>query len=260
MPRGFRDHFLPVRAFGIYYILQRVVAHRGGVEGRQSPVEIGGRLLMIMDAANLQYMLAMAATVAFAVTAVLAVTPRGIDLFGACVMGLITAIGGGTMRDLILGAPVFWATDLNYVWVALGASLVAFQAHRLMTHKQIFRLMLYVDALGVSMFAIQAAHKVLKLDFGLPVAPVLLGVITAIGGGLLRDVLAGNPTLLMRREIYAIPVTLGCTLYVVLLALWPEQAVPIGVACVMLTLGLRAAAIHWDWRVPIWMTTHSKDV
>ena len=68
----------------------------------------------------------MVGTVAFAVTAVLAVSHKGIDLFGASVMGIFTAIGGGTVRDLILDGPVFWAGDLSYIWVALLASIAAF--------------------------------------------------------------------------------------------------------------------------------------
>jgi len=211
-----------------------------------------------MNTQTFQYVLGMAGTVAFAVTAVWAVAPRGIDMWGACVMGLITAIGGGTIRDLILGVPVFWATDLNYIWVALFASLAAFLTPRLMTRKELYSSMLYVDGIGVSMFAIQAAHKVLALRFGLPLAPILLGVLTAIGGGLVRDMLAGSTTLLMRRELYAIPVTIGCTLYVVMLALLPEHAVPIGVGCAVLTFGMRAAAIHWNLSVPEWMMIHSK--
>jgi uncharacterized membrane protein YeiH len=84
----------------------------------------------------------MAGTVAFAVTAVAAVAPRGIDVFGAVVMGVITAIGGGTVRDLILDVPMFWASDLNYIWVAIFSSLVAFVANKLMTRGQIYRSML----------------------------------------------------------------------------------------------------------------------
>jgi len=211
-----------------------------------------------MDVANLQYFLGMAGTAAFAITAVLAVTPRGIDLFGACVMGLITAIGGGTIRDLILGVPVFWAADSNYIWVALVASFLAFLTNRLMTRKAIYTSLLYLDALGVSLFAIQATHKVMGQKFGMPVAPILLGVLTAIGGGLLRDVLAGHSTLLMRRELYAIPVTIGCVLYVGLLTWFPSHAVSIGVVCSVLIFSLRGAAIHWDLSVPLWMTTQSK--
>ena len=211
-----------------------------------------------MNVTEFQYLLGMAGTVAFAVTGVCAVTPKGIDLFGACVMGLITTIRGGTLRDVILYIPVFWAADLNYIWVGLGASLMTFFANRLMTRGLIYKSMLYIDALGVAMFAIQAAHKVQGLDFAMPMGPILLGVITAIGGGLLRDVLAGNTTLLMRHELYAIPVTVGCTLYVILLSQFPGQGIPMGIGCAALIFGFRAAAIRWNLTVPKWMLTQAK--
>ena len=211
-----------------------------------------------MTTEELEYLQAMAGTVAFAVTAVLAVTPRGIDLFGACVMGLITAIGGGTIRDLILDVPMFWATNTDYIWAALLASLVAFFANHLLTRKEIHELLLYIDGLGVSMFAIQASKKVMDANFALPLGPVILGVITAIGGGLLRDVLAGTPTLLLRRELYAVPVTIGCTLYVFLLGYFPELAVPLGFLCMAAIFTMRAAAIYWNLELPSWMKTRSK--
>lgn len=207
---------------------------------------------------TLSYWIGMAGTVAFAVTAVLAVAPRGIDLFGACVMGIITAIGGGTVRDLIMDVPVFWAADLNYIWVALGASVAAFSAHSLFTRKKIFSLMVYIDGFGVAMFAIQAVDKVWGLEFGLPLAPVILGIVTAIGGGLIRDVLAGRQTLLMSRELYATPVLFGCTLYVVLLYLLPQYRFISAVCCCLFIFGIRAAAIHWQLSVPEWLTTKTK--
>ena len=204
---------------------------------------------------DLSYFIAMAGTVAFAVTAVLAVTARGIDLFGATVLGIITAVGGGTVRDLILEVPVFWSADLSYIWVALGASVVAFVAHSLLARRHIHGLMLYVDGLGAALFGVQATGKVWDLGFGLPVAPVMLGVVTAIGGGLIRDVLAGRPTLLMSRELYAVPVLLGCLLFVVLLAYFPEQRFVGSIGCILLIFGLRAAAIHWKLTAPYWFTT-----
>lgn len=203
-----------------------------------------------MNIGELQYFLGMAGTVAFSATAVAAVAPRGIDFFGAIVMGVITAIGGGTIRDVILDVPVFWASDLNYIWVAIVASSLAFVANKCMTRRQVHRSMLYLDALGVSMFAIQATHKVLELQFALPLGPILLGVVTAIGGGLIRDVLAGNPTLLMRNELYAIPVAIGCIAYASLMGYRPEAAVFDGFFCMSLIFIIRAAAIHWDLRVP----------
>ena len=204
------------------------------------------------------YMMGMAGTVAFSVTAVLALAPKRIDLLAAIVLGIITAIGGGTVRDLIIGVPVFWGADLNYIWVALASSIAAFAAHALFTRKEIYSLMLYVDGFGVSLFAIQAVDKVWNLGFGLPLAPILLGVVTAIGGGLIRDVLAGRETLLMSRDLYATPVLLGCILYVFLLYHLPDYRVICAVGSVMTIFGIRSAAIHWQLSVPEWLTMRVK--
>jgi uncharacterized membrane protein YeiH len=207
---------------------------------------------------ELEYLLGMVGIVAFAVTAVLTVIPKGIELFGACVMGVITAVGGGTIRDLILDVPVFWAGDQAYLWVALGASVVAFRANRFMGRRRIYQLMLYLDALGVSLFAIQAMQKVMDLNFGLPLAPIVLGVLTAIGGGLLRDMLADSPTLLMTSEVYAIPITLGCVLYLLLATMLPNQTVVVGLLCTVLIFAFRSAAIYWNLTLARWMTTRSE--
>ena len=211
-----------------------------------------------MNPEEFSYMLGMAGTVAFAVTAVLAVIPKGIDLFGASVMGVITAIGGGTIRDIILDVPVFWFTDLNYIWVALGSSVIAFYANMAVSKKNVYNLMLYLDGAGVALFVIQGAQKVIGLDFAMPLGPILLGLTTAIGGGITRDVLAGNPTLLMKKELYAVPLTIGVTLYVILYDLFPEQTIVIGTGCAVLTFLIRAAAIHWNLSVPGWMLLKTK--
>jgi uncharacterized membrane protein YeiH len=208
---------------------------------------------------TLGYWIGMVGTFAFAVTAVLAVAPRGVDVFGATVLGLITAIGGGTIRDVTVQAPVFWARDLAYVWVAIGASLLAFAAHRAMSRRSIRNTLLYLDGLGAALFGVLATEMVWSLDFGRPLAPILLGVVTAIGGGLIRDVLAGRQTLLMSRELYAIPILVACTLEVVLLTYLPGLRLPGTAALVLVAFGLRAAAIRWSLAVPIWLTTHSKE-
>ena len=214
-----------------------------------------------MDQASIEsisYLLGMVGTVAFAVTAVLAVAPRGLDIFGVLVMGVITAIGGGTVRDVIVDAPVFWGADLNYIWVAIAASLAAFWAHSLFTNKEVYPLMLYLDGLGAALFGVQATAKVWNLGFGLPLAPVLLGVVTAIGGGLIRDVLAGQQNLLMKRDLYAIPVLLGCTAFALVLRYAPEHHFAGEVVCVLGTFAFRAAAIHWHLSVPGWLATKTK--
>ncbi len=112
------------------------------------------------------YELQMIGTAVFAVTGVLAVNRRGLDAFGGIVLGTVTSLGGGTIRDVVIRAPVFWLVDTNYLLVAVVASLVAFFTSRLF--KTTYTLLLYLDALGAAMFAIQATDKVLALQFAPP--------------------------------------------------------------------------------------------
>lgn len=197
------------------------------------------------------YELQMIGTAVFAITGVLAVSQKELDAFGGLVLGVVTSLGGGTIRDLIIGAPVFWVQDNNYVWAAVIASIAAFFVGRIF--RGAFGLLLYLDGLGAALFAVAAANKVLGMQLGTPVA-VIMGVLTAIGGGLVRDVLAGRKTLLMTREIYATPILVGCTVYVLLRHYQPDFALS-GVISVVLMFGIRAAAIRWNLQMPGWLTS-----
>jgi uncharacterized membrane protein YeiH len=192
----------------------------------------------------------MIATVAFAVTGVLAVAGRGVDIFGSMVLGVATAVGGGTIRDVILGVPVFWSLDVRYLWVALGASIAAHVLRSRFSRRGVYQTMLYLDGFGAALFGIQSVSKTWNLDFGLPLAPVVLGVVTAIGGGLIRDVLAGRPTLLMSRELYAVPVMLGCIVFVATLYWLPDQRLASALICIIAVFALRSAAIFWHLQMP----------
>ncbi len=163
----------------------------------------------------------MAGIAVFAISGVLAVTRRGLDVVGAVMLGLVTALGGGTVRDLVIGVRPFWITDFNYVWAACAGALAAFWIGWLF--RSVLKGILYLDALGAALFAIAAASKVLLLTGSAPVA-VVMGVLTGIGGGLIRDALAGLETLLMSREIYATPIVFGCSIFVTLRTLVPAFA------------------------------------
>lgn len=104
----------------------------------------------------------MLGTAVFAITGVLAVTRRGLDVFGALVLGIVTALGGGTMRDLIIGAQPVWIHDFNYVWVASAGTLLAFWVGSVF--RNAYRGLLYLDALGAALFGIAAADKVLSMQ------------------------------------------------------------------------------------------------
>jgi uncharacterized membrane protein YeiH len=211
---------------------------------------------MTLDAVN--FWLAIAGTVAFAVTAVLAIADRGVDIFGVIVLGVITAVGGGTVRDMILGVPVFWASDLLFVRVAVLSSILAFVARKWFTLPQIYTLMIYTDGLGAALFGMNGALKCWELDFAWPLGPVILGVITAIGGGIIRDVIVGRKTLIMSTEVYAVPVTLGCVLMMLLLYFFPDDKGQVLIASTLFSFCMRAAAIRWNWQMPAFLVTKSR--
>jgi uncharacterized membrane protein YeiH len=200
----------------------------------------------------LLYLIGMLGTAVFAITGVLALRRDGIDVFGALVLGIVTALGGGTVRDLILDVPVFWIGDFNYVWVAAASALLTFFIARPFERTQ--SLLLYLDGFGATLFAIAATEKVLGLGHAAPLA-VMLGVWTSIGGGIARDVLAGRQTLLMSREIYATPILLGCGLYIALRAGWPGAAWT-STAALLFIFAFRAFVIHRGLQMPAALSTH----
>lgn len=193
------------------------------------------------------HLLELIGTAVFAATGVLAVSRRGLDVVGAVMLGLVTAVGGGTIRDVLMRYPIFWFEDFDYVWAALVGAIIAFSLTALVANA--YRSLLYLDALGAALFAIAAANKgLLNPGISAPVA-VIMGVLTGIGGGLLRDVLAGRPTLLMSREIYATPILAGCTIFVMLREVTPDfpHAALLGSTVIFV---VRALAIWFHLQMP----------
>jgi uncharacterized membrane protein YeiH len=198
----------------------------------------------------MEYLFAQVGVAVFAISGVLSAARQRLDIFSIVVVGLLTAIGGGTLRDLILNVPVFWLQDLTAFWVALGASFAAFAGVRLIL-KLPLRLLSYLDAMGVALFAIQAIDK--TLAFGYPAAvAVVMGLVTSIAGGIIRDVVTHRPTLLLSRELYATPIVLGGILYVVLLQFMVSPLSRLVAMGVM--FGIRAIAIRWQLFLPLRLT------
>jgi uncharacterized membrane protein YeiH len=191
----------------------------------------------------------------FAVTGVLAAAHRRLDLFAVVVIGVVTAVGGGTVRGIVLGVPVFWLHDFTYVSVAFGATVLAFVLDRHL--RDTYTLLLYLDGLACALFTVLAIDKTLALGHSAPVA-VVMGIVTGIGGGLIRDVLIGEPTLLTRRELYATPILLGGLLYVGLLQVVPEQSELAALASALALFVIRAAAIRYGLGYPAWLTVRPR--
>jgi uncharacterized membrane protein YeiH len=184
-----------------------------------------------------------------AVSGVLAARGKKVDLFGVVVLALVTAFGGGTVRDLCLGAtPVFWVKAPAFVVTAMGAALLTFSTARWLTIPR--KWFEPADAIALATFTIVGASKSLKFEAGGLIA-VVLGTMTGVAGGILRDVLLNELPLVFRKDInlYATAAISGATVYVGLRHL-PLPVVGSAAAGIMVILLLRILAIRWEWRLP----------
>ncbi len=189
------------------------------------------------------------AIVAFAITGVLAAAPRTQSVLSLIALAVISAVGGGTIRDLVLGVPVFWLSQFQYIWFAVGGALIGFVLIELF--KRWKNLLLYADAVGVAVLAVEAANKSLGLGIH-PGVAVMMGLLTSIGGGVLRDVLVDRPTLLVGRDLYVTPIVVGLVGYVAMRHFGVDLRVS-EVATLLFIFGVRAAAIHWSLAIPDWL-------
>ncbi len=196
---------------------------------------------------TLFYLLDMIGTAAFAASGAWAGVRREMDLFGVLVLGMVTAIGGGTLRDLLLGdTPPFCLTDENYLWLSLIVSLLVFIGHQHL--KQISNPLLYFDAIGLGTFVVIGTGKALQFNLG-PLGAVLMGIMTATAGGVIRDVLSTRVPLILQREIYASACLIGAGLMVTLqYTALPQNLIIILAAATVITL--RLLAISRNWALP----------
>ncbi len=194
------------------------------------------------------YSLEMLGTAAFAVSGALAASRKRMDIFGFCVLALMPAVGGGTIRDVVIDRmPVFWVNDNRYVAVAIVAALVVFFApHRKAGQRR--ELLIWADALGLALFATLGTEICLQHGTG-PLVAVMLGVTTAVTGGMIRDVICNEIPLILSREIYATAAFAASLAFVVAdrLAFGPNASLAAGV---LTGLTVRGLAIRYNWSLP----------
>jgi len=194
------------------------------------------------------YALSLFGTAVFAMSGALAAGRKQMDLFGVLVLAVVTAIGGGTLRDLILGeTPVSWIQDPTLIWVASAAGLATILLVRIrLLHRKLLPL---ADALGLATFCVTGAERALAAGVD-PSIAVLLGVISGIVGGIIRDVLCGEVPLILRSELYATPALLGAVVMVGLASVLPGTALASWIG-LLAAFGLRLAALRWKLSLPV---------
>lgn len=193
--------------------------------------------------------------VAFALAGALAASRKQLDPVGFVFMAALTGFGGGTLRDLLLGVPVFWLTAPGMVGLTMGLALLAFFAAPRIERR--FVVLLWADALGMALFAVLGTEAALRHGAH-PWAAVLLGVITASFGGLIRDVVGNEVPLLLRKEIYATAAALAALVFVGLLEIGASRDVAVG-AGMLAGFLLRAAAIRRGWSMPTYRARPGRD-
>ncbi|MEI4471942.1 trimeric intracellular cation channel family protein [Frigidibacter sp. MR17.24] len=200
-----------------------------------------------MSALSLFPLLDILGTLAFGLSGAMVAIRRELDLFGILVLAAATGTAGGITRDLMLGrTPPEALTDLAPLALSAAAGLVAFAAAP--TIERFPRPVMLLDAMGLGLFAVAGCQKALAAGLAPPGA-VLLGVITAIGGGILRDIMAAEIPRVLREEVYALAALAGAAAYAAAHHLaWPETASAAGAA--LLAVAIRLASVRLGWRLP----------
>ena len=182
----------------------------------------------------------------FAATGALAASRKQLDVIGFMFFAAITGIGGGTVRDLILDVPVFWVVNPDYLLICVvTAVIVYFTAHLLESR---YKMLLWLDEIGLAAYCVFGAWKAFSVT-GSPVIAVTMGVITASFGGILRDQMAGEPSIVLQREIYITAALVGAAAYTgLVMAGLPVMmaAVPAAAAA----FAIRGGAMRFGWSFP----------
>ena len=195
---------------------------------------------------ELVYLMGMSAVAVSAITGVLEAGRKRIDLFGVVLVALTSALGGGTIRDLLLARPVFWVADQTYLAAAIAAGVATFVLVRLVRLPA--NLFLVPDALGLALFTIIGTQA--ALVYGAPwFVATFLGLVTGVAGGVLRDILCNEVPLVFAGELYATASWAGAAVFIALLHAGASGLIASSLAMAVIFL-LRIAAIHWHLTLP----------
>jgi len=182
----------------------------------------------------------------FAVSGALVAARKGMDWMGFILIATATGIGGGTLRDLLLDRPVYWIDEWQYLVICVAAAFITFYMIRHLRRRLSW--LLWADAIGMAAFTVIGVEVALGMGVS-PFIAVIMGVMTATFGGLIRDVIAGEMPLLLHREVYASAALLGGIVYVLVVILI-DQGYVAAIAAFVTALVIRGLGITFHWHLP----------
>lgn len=185
-------------------------------------------------------------TFVFAISGVMAGVERKFDLFGVFILGFVTATGGGTLRDVMIGStPVGWMQDEMYVYLVMSAVPIAYFAAKLIFKWR--RSFFIFDTIGIGLFTVLGMQKTLSLGLS-PLIAVMMGVVSAVFGGIIRDVLANRSPLIFRKEVYAMACLAGALLYLGAIQVFSTEISML--SAILTVIIIRVMAIYFKWELP----------
>ncbi|MBD8488763.1 trimeric intracellular cation channel family protein [Echinicola sp. CAU 1574] len=201
---------------------------------------------------DLLFIFDLVGTFFFAVSGALAVKDREHDVFGAGFTGFITAIGGGTLRDVLLDSyPLVWINDVRYLYAIFGGILTAILFFKAMS--KLRKTLFLFDTLGIALFSVLGAEKALSMGVA-PEIAAMMGMFSAVMGGVIRDMLTNDTPILMRKEVYASACLAGAILFIVLFNFGVERNVNL-IISFLLVVVIRLVAVRYklswpqlDWK------------
>lgn len=197
---------------------------------------------------SLPYLFDLAGVFVFAISGALSAGRKGLDLLGVMVISVVTAIGGGTLRDILLGRhPIFWIADPDYLYVIIAAAL--FTIFYVRMRKPPGNALLIADALGLAFFTLTGTQIAESANLQ-PIIIVIMGTMTGVAGGVIRDVLSAEVPLILRRDIYATAAISGSLIYLILKYIGVQGDIAFSTGLIIVVI-LRLLAIIKGLRLPV---------
>ncbi len=192
----------------------------------------------------------------FSVTGALVASRKRMDIVGFALLGSVTGIGGGTIRDVLLGIqPVFWIKEPATLLICVIVSCITFFTAHILHHR--YRSLLWFDAIGLALFAVTGAGSALAHNVN-PMIAIAMGVATATFGGIIRDILGGESPIILRQQIYITAALMGSAVFVALSSFHASQDIAV-VSGFVTAFSLRAAALYWGLSLPRYHPRDAQD-
>jgi len=196
------------------------------------------------------YILDIIGTLVFAISGVMTAIDSDFDVVGASIIGMVTAVGGGTLRDMLIGqTPVGWMADLNYLWTIIVALLLSYLFKNSIS--KLRKGMFFFDTIGIGLFTILGLQKTLFIGLEPPIA-ILMGIVSAVFGGIIRDVLTNKIPLIFRKEIYASACLVGGLVFLILQQFSNITILNMGVSMMTVVI-IRYLSVrnNWSLKLPV---------